>query len=117
MVDYTDKPTRTCSCCRKCSVPSIVFYDCLNSGFQKLLTNMIRTEAASLPRGLAHTVSRGTSPHDRNMQSIPEFLTSQYDKSKSPGLNQGLAGKSSVKIKTSAEKICGILNDKFLHLC
>lgn len=78
---------------------------------------MIRTEAASLPRGLAHTVSRGTSSHDRNMQSIPEFLTSQYDKSKSPGLNQGLAGKSSDKIKTSAEKIFGILKDKFLHLC
>lgn len=117
MVDYTDKPTRTYSCCRKYSVPSIVFYDCLNSGFQKLLTNMIRTEAASLPRGLAHTVSRGTSSHDRNMQSIPEFLTSQYDKSKSPGLNQGLAGKSSDKIKTSAEKIFGILKDKFLHLC
>ena len=63
---------------------------------------MIRTEAALLPRGLAHVVSRGTSSHDRNMQSIPEFLTSQYDKSKSPGLNQGLAGKNRMKIKTSA---------------
>ena len=116
MVDYTDKPLRTCSSCRQYCVPLIVFYDCLNSGFQKLLTNMIRTEAASLPRGLAHTVSRGTSSHDRNMQSIPEFLASQYDKSKSPGLNQGLAGKSSVKIKTSAEKIFGIWNDTFIHL-
>ena len=79
----------------------IVFFDCLNSGFQKLLINMIRTEAASLPRGLAHTVSRATSSHDRNMQSIPEFLASQYDKSKSPGLNQGLAGKNSIKPKNS----------------
>lgn len=58
---------------------------------------MIRMEAASLPRGLAHTVSRGTSSHGRNMQSIPEFLTTQYDKSKSPGLNQGLAGKTELK--------------------
>lgn len=55
-------------------------------------------EAASLPRGLAHTVSRGTSSHDRNMQSIQGFLTGQYEKSKSPGLNQGLAGKNRTKI-------------------
>jgi len=60
-------------------------------GFQKLLTNIIRTEAESLPRGLAHTVSRGTSSHDRNLQSIPGFLMTQYEKSKSPGLSQGLA--------------------------
>lgn len=71
-----------------------VLHDCLNAGFEKLLINMIRMEAASLPRGLAHTVSRGTSSHDRNMQSIPGFLTAQYEKSKSPGLNQGLAGKT-----------------------
>jgi len=76
-------------------------------------------EAASLPRGLAHTVSRGTSSHDRNMQSIPEFLTSQYDKSKSPGLNQGLAGKNSIKITMSAEKIYDKIRagqfPRFLH--
>jgi len=64
----------------------------MNTGFQKLLTNIIRTEAESLPRGLAHTVSRGTSSHDRNLQSIPGFLMTQYEKSKSPGLSQGLAG-------------------------
>lgn len=80
---------------------------------------MIRMEAASLPRGLAHTVSRGTSSHDRNMLSIPEFLTSQYDKSKSPGLNQGLAGKNGIKIKTSAENISDKIRvgqfPRFLH--
>ena len=58
---------------------------------------MITMEAASLPRGVAHTVSRATSSHDRNLQSIPGFLASQYDKSKSPGLNQGLAGKTITK--------------------
>ena len=63
----------------------------LNSGFQKLLSSMVRAEATSLPRGLAHTVSRA-STHDRNMQSIPAFLMSKYEKCKSPGLSQGLAG-------------------------
>ena len=63
----------------------------LNSGFQKLLSSMVRAEASSLPRGLAHTVSRA-STHDRNMQSIPAFLMSKYEKCKSPGLSQGLAG-------------------------
>lgn len=63
----------------------------LNSGFQKLLSSMVRAEASSLPRGLAHTVSRASS-HDRNMQSIPAFLMSKYEKCKSPGLSQGLAG-------------------------
>ena len=75
---------------------------------------MIRIEAASLPRGLAHTVSRGTSSHDRNMQSIPGFLTGQYEKSKSPGLNQGLAGKSSSKRST---KKYVTLDDSFVILC
>ncbi|XP_044183101.1 focadhesin-like isoform X2 [Acropora millepora] len=59
-------------------------------GFQKLLSSMVRAEASSLPRGLAHTVSRA-STHDRNMQSIPAFLMSKYEKCKSPGLSQGLA--------------------------
>ncbi|XP_027059446.1 focadhesin-like [Pocillopora damicornis] len=56
-------------------------------GYQKLLTNMIKVEAESMPRGLGHT----SSSHERNLRSIPKFLTSQYEKSKSPGLNQGLA--------------------------
>ena len=64
----------------------------MNAGFQKLLTSMIRREAGSLPRGLAHTVSRAAAFHDRNLQSIPGLLMSQYEKSKTPGLTQGLAG-------------------------
>ena len=71
------------------------------SGFQKLLTSMVRAEAGSLSRGLAHTVSRATSSHDRNMQSIPAFLMSQYEKSKSPGMSQGLAGTISMLTYTS----------------
>ena len=62
-----------------------------NSGFQKLLSSMVRDEAGSLPRGLEHTVIR-TSSRGRNMQSIPPFLMSQYERCKSPGLSQGLAG-------------------------
>ncbi|XP_022783954.1 focadhesin-like isoform X5 [Stylophora pistillata] len=60
-------------------------------GYKKLMTNMISLEVASMPRGLGHTVLHASSSHERNLQSIPKFLMSHYEKSKSPGLNQGLA--------------------------
>ncbi|CAH3022453.1 unnamed protein product, partial [Porites evermanni] len=61
------------------------------SGFQKLLSSVIRREAGSLPRGFSQSISRTTLSHDRNLQSIPGFLMSHYEKSKTPGLTQGLA--------------------------
>ena len=77
-----------------------------NSGFQKLLSSMVREEVGLLPRGLAHTVSRASS-HDRSMQSIPTFLMSQYEKCKTPGLSQGLAGNPSnnINIPCSASAV------------
>lgn len=63
-----------------------------DAGFQKLLSSVIRREAGSLPRGFSQSISRATLSHDRNLQSIPGFLMSHYEKSKTPGLTQGLAG-------------------------
>ena len=60
--------------------------------FQRLLTRVIREEVSSLPRGLAYNITRRNQPNFRHLDSVPSSLLSQYEKSKTPGVNQGLAG-------------------------
>ncbi|XP_031566041.1 focadhesin-like [Actinia tenebrosa] len=59
--------------------------------FQTFLTSLLQREVASIPRGLIHNAMRANPSHDRALAGIPTFLQAQYDKSKTPGLNTGLA--------------------------
>ncbi|XP_032233940.2 focadhesin [Nematostella vectensis] len=59
--------------------------------FKVFLTALVREEALSIPRGVIHSASRASRSYDRVLSGIPSFLQTQYEKSKTPGLNQGLA--------------------------
>ena len=65
-------------------------------GYEEFLTSLLTNEAKNLPRGIHHASARkqpATSNQSKALETIPEFLRTQYEKNKQPALRQGLAGK------------------------
>lgn len=71
------------------SLPDKVLED-----FEGFLSSLVGREADGLPRGIYHLATRrqGTSSNqDKAIASIPAFLSTQYEKTKQPGLRPSLA--------------------------